>query len=455
MPDPLPHRAILSVAVTLLLSIPLQGCATLHPASYSSPVPEDVRRGARTVSVVSTVAATDNSVPRLDVRIGKRKGAATGAAAGAGTGFLSGVMVSAAGGPLAPVLAPIVIPTFVLAGMAGGTVMGWSVAVPAEDAEAANAALSRSRSDLSAEVARRIVSRLPSVGKAAASPVAEGTPDLRIEVSVDRWGLAGGAGSDPMTGFFVETSYRVARGSDNATLDRRSFIEGGPQRTVSRWTCDNAALLSKAVDETLSRVAETVSDGTFLVEDFRVEGKYERRALCGLKPISPSSMFHFGTYESGPPRVDSLTPRFEWESFPRREDVEEDAAKILSRVSEVRYDLRIWKSEGGGPGEVVYERTGLALPAENGAVRHTVETPLSAGSGYLWSVRARFRLDGEERVTRWSYDNEINVGAIPLSTFRKSNISGAMDPYRQTRTFRRPCVDDSIPPLHYFSFRTP
>ena len=87
MPDPLLRRALLSVVAFLTISVVLHGCASLHPASYTSPVPEDVHRESRAVAVVSTVAATDNSVPRLDVPIGQGKEAATGAAAGAGAGL--------------------------------------------------------------------------------------------------------------------------------------------------------------------------------------------------------------------------------------------------------------------------------------------------------------------------------------------------------------------------------
>ena len=462
LPDLLLRRALLSMAAFLLLLISVQGCATRHSASYTSPVPEGIRGDARTVAVVSTVAATDNSVPRLDVPIGRGKEATKGGATGAAAGLFSGIIVSAAGGPLGPALAPIVIPAFTLGGGAGGAAISWSVAVPAEDAEKANKILARSRSDLSLAVAQRAAYRLPSVGKTAASPDGMESADLRIEVSIDKWGLAGGSGSDPLTGFFVEASYRVARVSDNTTVVERSFMDGAQQRTVSEWTRDNAALLSKTVDATLSRVAEAIIDGTFLVEDFRIEAMLGpvRGEVCGLRPISPSFIFRFGPYESGPPHVNSLTPRFKWESFPRRMDVDDDSLNILSRVSEVRYDLRIWKNEKGGPGDVVYERTGLVLSAIKGAVGHTLETPLSAESSYLWSVRARFRFDGRERVTRWSYDLEIDRGAIPLSFFGKmlvtgTLVTGTLDPYRQSQVKRRPCVDDSIPPLHYFSISTP
>lgn len=443
-------------SVVALLAGVQPACATLEPASYAPPVAEDVRASARTVAVVSVVAATDDTPPRLDVPIGQKQEATKGAATGAGAGLLAGIMVSAAGGPLGPVLAPIVIPAFTIGGMAGGSAVRWSAAVPAKDAAAANAALSRSRSDLSAEVARRIALRLPSVGKVAAAPDGTVAPDLRIEVSVDRWGLAGGAGSDPLTGFFVRTSYRVVKGSDNTTVAEGNFNEGGPQRTVSEWTRDDAVLLSSAVDATLSRVAEAIIDGTFLVHNFRVStGGLPRGEVCGLKPIAPRTLYRFGPYESGPPHVDSLRPRLVWESFPRRKDAEDDTTNILARVSEVRYDLRIWNSEHGGPGDVVYQRTGLTLTAKEGTVDHRMETPLAAESSYLWSVRARFTIDGKERVTRWAYDMEIDLDAIPLGFFAKHDWDGPEDPYRQGVARRPSCADDSIPPLHYFSFTTP
>ena len=449
------HAQRRALAVALLASLQA-ACAQLEPASYKPPVAEDVRASAETVAVVSIVSATDDTPPRLDVPIGQGQEAAKGAAMGVGAGFFAGVMVSAAGGPLGPVLAPIVIPAFTIGGMAGGSAVGWSAAVPAKDAAAANAALSRSRSDLSAEVARRIALQVPSVGKVAAAPDEAIPPDLRIEVSVDRWGLAGGAGSDPLTGFFVRTSYRVVKGSDNTTVAEGNFVEAGPQRTVSQWTSDDAALLFSAVDATLSRVAAAIIDGTFLVHNFRVSTPgLSRGEVCGLKPIEPGSLYRFGPYESGPRRVGSLTPRLVWESFPRRQDVEDDTAKILARVSDIRYDLRIWANERGGPGNVVYERTGLALTAKDDVVAHQMETPLAADSSYLWSVRARFTLDGKERVTRWAYDREINIDAIPMGFFGRRGWDGPEDPYRQGLARPGSCADDSIPPLHYFSFTTP
>jgi hypothetical protein len=456
--EALPRRANRLAAAACLLSTVLSGCASQDPASYTAPVEEGLRSATQAVEVISTVVATDETPPGLDAPIGQGKEAAQGAAAGGGIGLLVGVLAAAGGGPLGAYFATIVTPTLTVGGAAGGAAAGWSTAVPKEDAAAVRAALSQSRFELSAEVARRIEVRLPSVGKIAVSPDGRETPDLRIEVAVDRWGLAGGAGSDPLTGFYIETSYRVVRGSDGATIAERSVIQGGPQRTISAWTRDNAAALSKAIDETLSRVAEAVTDGAFLVYDFHVlRPGVVRGNTCGLRPVSPSPIYRFGPYESGHPRVDSLTPDLVWESFPSKADVEDDTGHILARVSDIRYDLRVWKDVHGGPGDVVYERTGLQLTSRDGQVDHLVDTPLAPGTRYLWSVRARFRLDGAERVTRWAYDVEIDMQAVPLGYFGRHPFPpGCMeDPYRQSCAMRHACVDDSIPPMHYFGFSTP
>jgi hypothetical protein len=104
----------------------------------------------------------------------------------------------------------------------------------------------------------------------------------------------------------------------------------------------------------------------------------------------------------------SLQPFFQWEPFPRSTDWKADTTETLGRVQNVTYDLRIWRAEGLMPGpclprgacfypaELVYARAGLPSPF------HTVESSLAPYTPYLWTVRARFQLDGHPRVTEWS-----------------------------------------------------
>jgi hypothetical protein len=138
-----------------------------------------------------------------------------------------------------------------------------------------------------------------------------------------------------------------------------------------------------------------------------------------------------------------------WEAFPRAADQAGDAGKLLERISDVRYDLRIWASVGGGPGALVYERLGLDLPVhkEEGSptVEHRLDLPLSPGTEYLWSVRARFKLDGAERATRWSMNQDPDARALPASKRW----------FSPTRPVREPCLNEGIPPLRHHRFRTP
>lgn len=117
--------------------------------------------------------------------------------------------------------------------------------------------------------------------------------------------------------------------------------------------------------------------------------------VAGLRPLSP-------TTEDRVPTLESSQPALRWEPFPRPADLEADPHGWVSRVRGVTYDLRIWRGvrdhfghEEIYPDELVYARSALSVP------EHTVDTPLASETPYLWSVRARFELDGQIRVTPW------------------------------------------------------
>ncbi len=106
--------------------------------------------------------------------------------------------------------------------------------------------------------------------------------------------------------------------------------------------------------------------------------------------------------------LDSVKPTLRWEAFPRPEDLEADTEGRLAGVRGATYELRIWRAEGDFPAELVYARAGLPEPV------HTVETPLAPDTLYLWTVRARFELDGHSRVNQW--------GFLGFWTFRSTMI---------------------------------
>lgn len=96
--------------------------------------------------------------------------------------------------------------------------------------------------------------------------------------------------------------------------------------------------------------------------------------ISGLLPISPSPL-------NG--RVDSLTPTLRWEALPVGDE---------ARITEVVYDLKVL----GQNGAVAYLKEGLT------ECEHRLELPLQPDARYEWTVRARFRWQGERRLTQWS-----------------------------------------------------
>jgi hypothetical protein len=101
--------------------------------------------------------------------------------------------------------------------------------------------------------------------------------------------------------------------------------------------------------------------------------------VSGLRPLSPAAP-DFAAEARG------LVLR--WEAFP----TEDTDGAVARRVTDVTYDLLIYDDEE----RVDYVRNGLP------AAEHAVEKTLEAGKTYAWSVRARFRIDGQERRTQWT-----------------------------------------------------
>ena len=150
--------------------------------------------------------------------------------------------------------------------------------------------------------------------------------------------------------------------------------------------------------------------------------------VIGLEPQYPAPRKTYEDFQQPPPLVDSLQSTLRWESFPRPQDREAQSEGLLSRVSSVTYDLRIWKAEDrqlpdqyllhpfdGHPRSPIldlhvpvytpfiathatssYDRQGLPHP------RHRLEEPLEPSTEYFWSIRVRFKLDGELRLTQWA-----------------------------------------------------
>lgn len=131
---------------------------------------------------------------------------------------------------------------------------------------------------------------------------------------------------------------------------------------------------------------------------FMLTGCNVARPMVGLRAEYPEARGSFVT-------VESFQPTLRWEPFSQfvaRRSIDKAS---LSQMSEVSYDLRIWRAEIKSsawfhakkyyPAELVYEKKGISTP------HHQVEIPLALATDYMWTVRALFQLGSEDRVTQW------------------------------------------------------
>jgi hypothetical protein len=130
--------------------------------------------------------------------------------------------------------------------------------------------------------------------------------------------------------------------------------------------------------------------------------------MVGLRPEYPPVEKRTFALFADFVEVDSLQPTFRWEGFPRSEDF------FAGSVRDITYELRIWTMIPGEEGKLRYARSGLKVPY------HTLDEPLEPSSKYLWSIRARFTIDGSQRVTEWGLaGNVLRNEAVPnKSCFR-------------------------------------
>ena len=219
--------------------------------------------------------------------------------------------------------------------------------------------------------------------------------------------------------------------------------------------------------ESWQAAAEVITDTAFLIQDLKVEPGSGAPSSCGLVHRNPPCsnwtfasqvmrgmlIWNYGKPEHllrPVPKVKGVLPALQWEAFPSQAPREPRVNPEFPNITDIRYDLRIWSSAGGGPGDLVYERLNLNLEARTeplsapedakegvptaapvSFVEHRLDEPLAPNTEYLWSVRARYRLNGELRATRWS-------------------ILAFSSPGRPD-----PCHYDGIPPDRYHRFRTP
>jgi len=251
---------------------------------------------------------------------------------------------------------------------------------------------------------------------------AKGHADV-VEVAVAQVGLAGQGGADPMFTLVVTTRARRVDTATGVATASRGLVYQSPRRTRDEWLREQGTLMRAEIARAQATLAGRVVDDLLLHAEFATEPYAER-----LPPLSLA-------WEARPPHAWPYD-RVPWE-----------------RAADLRYDLRIWSAEDHIPGDLVYERVGLA------ATSHTLQTALAPHASYFWSVRLRYTLDGEPRATRWSAASRPAFRfVLPMGNalFHAPASGGASPAPTCAPASFSPCAClDFIPAGNHLWFRTP
>ncbi len=429
MPNPVVTtlaRRIATPALALLLALQA-ACTSVEPRA---PRPEL----QATLGQVAVVAAPASAEIHLR---GFPGGPASGAAAGAAGGFAGCLAGMAKGSCTGAVCGAVAVLAVGVCGVvaAVGAVAGAAAAPAARDVEKARETLLSSLSadtvqtSLRDEVLGAAATRGPALRgpPPAPAPGAAGKADYRalraegidtvLEVSLTEVALEGYPPEG--LGLRMEARARLVRTSDEGEAFSAAFTHLGPRMALSDWWADDGRALLRALADGYAALGSQIDENVFVLFPFpdrQPHGAGFLSAAFGLAPVEPPTR---GQLVGAPLVGDAFEwakaagspPTLRWEAFPRESDRQADPESV-GRVRRVRYDLRVWREANLAPAELVYRREGLP------EAEHRLETRLAPGTRHFWTVRARFELDGRERVSEWGVTHFRAFGAVtPASPF--------------------------------------
>jgi hypothetical protein len=408
---------LLALALTLAVQ---PGCGTMPPAT-----------GAPAVSNLGKVAVVAaGGEPEVDFE-GFSRGKGEGAVAGAGKAFTScaGSLRGGCSGDFCGVAIIVWLGVCGVASAVGG-VVGAVTAPGSAEAKSAQAVMSATvdlgpvqdslRDSVVAAGLAKNIFIVPDSSDAARlaartrdyRPLAGVGVDTVLEVGLSKVGTTGD-GIDPPLLLTMQAHARLVRTMDNQELASGDYVHAGNRLHLSEWSSNRAERLAAALRSGYEALGAQIYESFFLLYSFPDRSPNFSGFLSasfGLAPIYPQTRGQLSgdnllgnTFEWV--SVDGLNPLMEWQAFPRPGDIRV-APEEMQRIKNIRYDLVIARENNHVPGEVVYRREGLT------SSKHRVEVSLDSGTRYFWTVRARFELDGRERVSEWSTTSFQSIGRL-------------------------------------------
>lgn len=192
--------------------------------------------------------------------------------------------------------------------------------------------------------------------------------DQVMEVAVQLVGISGRQFTMVADASIVDTRDRRVIRSVSASLDFGDF-------SVPEWGADEGRRFDEALKTGIEILGRYLYDKVFY-------SIYPYGALGAIHPRDGETL-------------SDQKPVLRREVFPRPLDTRYDIGEV-SRARQIRYDLLMAKATAGQLLQVVYRKESLPEPT------HQPDIELERGATYWWAARARFVLDGVERMTEWS-----------------------------------------------------
>jgi hypothetical protein len=273
-------------------------------------------------------------------------------------------------------------------------------------------------------------------------------------VEITRFGYAARNGGKDIA-LFMTAEARLLDVTNGQPVALRGLAYMSPWHDADLWTKSNGALTRTELAHAARALAERIVEHVFLHTPWlALADESLRTNVCGVLPIAtPGATMYIGPGAQPPVKVDSVTPRLAWAERPAASPSVAAGPPAGMPSEDLRYDLRVFEEFDWGPGDLVYEREGLAGSG------HRIERELKPATMYFWTIRVRYTVDGEPRATRWSATADPGtLDPLPPQVVYSSQLAqGAATPLRCAlpQDFT-PCgCLDFIPNANWFRFRTP
>lgn len=206
---------------------------------------------------------------------------------------------------------------------------------------------------------------------------------------------------DPLLTLGMLTHIRLSRTKNNEELFSANYIHYGGREKLAGWAANQAKRFVDALNAGYQALGTHIYESVLQLYPFpeREGATFSYYPFLHI-PVEAYGLAPRIPTKEANPTLESLQPTLRWQPFPRLSDVIK-SPEDMKRVNNVRYDLVIAKEYNGEPTEIIYRRNGLPNN------KHKIEDTLDIKTGYFWSVRARFELDGHQRVTEWSSSSRV------------------------------------------------